>query len=375
MTNRYRALHKSVLATFYREHAGLMIVLLFIFFGLMSAESHVALAEYFVLHPAHLLIPAGFWCMAAGYLLHYNRGLTRRPYFSFVRLIIAMPPAQRTVSALLPIALQQLAPVLMYGWFLMFFALRLDRWNAAALILPVQLFVVAAVTFGWMRAVVSTHERTTIGIRLRTKFRMRTPGWLFFARWFLQRHWLQYCLLLACALLAVAAVTYLYDFDSYDERFYGLGALAAAGLLLAVVFSFVIFEHEVFPMMRHLPMHPGRRWANAAAGLNIHFLPPVLALIRQKPEQLGWIQTLEITFFVLSLPVFIYSLLLVRPGRPEQALPDIFFVFLALFICILSGVPAGVLGVLLFVLSWLIYRKMYHRFEIIPPASSQPPAF
>jgi hypothetical protein len=112
-------LHHSIVAPFYRRHAGLFLFIFFLLFGLQpnfkqTLEFHYVIINGIASTPGFFLAASATWFVYALKIIHFLNGCIKNEAYNFLQHLNAVSPGKR-FAHLLVLQLQMLAPVLCYG--------------------------------------------------------------------------------------------------------------------------------------------------------------------------------------------------------------------------------------------------------------------
>ena len=121
----FSILQRILVREFYRANAGLFFLIIGLGAGFMRSDEHIALAEFFSASPMLMLIPVFIWTIYTFNVIKFNHDILKRKENEFIFHITLLPPSQKWIAIVVTL-IYQLLPAILYGIFLMVFAIKND---------------------------------------------------------------------------------------------------------------------------------------------------------------------------------------------------------------------------------------------------------
>jgi hypothetical protein len=366
----FSILQRVLVREFYRANAGLFFLVIGIGAGFMRSYEHVALAEFFSASPTLMLVPILVWTIYTLNVVKFNRDLLKRKENEFIFHITLLPSSQKWIS-LFTTLFYQILPAILYGIFLMAFALKNHFIDALFMIivsLPLLLFVG---TFALSHALHHPNQEKTVGIFTRyLNVSITKPFPFFFPEWIARREPLMLFGTKVFACLILLGVTQLYKTDVYDLRLLGLGIVIAFSAQVVLVYEVHRFDNFHFPLNRNLPIPFARRLLYFLSTLLILILPELGMIVKNFPVEFNNWNLVSTVLLSLSIPIFFYGLLYTKDRDQEKLMPFVFFFSISWILLVLFKIPLwGIAGINM-VIGLACLKKFYYSFEYVSKPES-----
>jgi len=157
--------------------------------------------------------------------------------------------------------------------------------------------------------------------------------------------------------------------DESDMRMFLL--FYSFGLMGHGVLIYKIRQMEEFGLSfyRGLPVSLSSRLIQYAALCLILFIPEIIIIVLMTPLHVDYAHSLLLIFFGWGILILLTSLLFVRLFKPFAYLKIVSFIYLMVFIAVLTGLTVP-FTVCLFLISVYIFYQHYYRFEMSDQGST-----
>jgi hypothetical protein len=274
-------LHRSIVAPFYRRHAGFFLFIFFLLFGLQpnfkqTLEFHYVIIDGIATSSVFFLTASAIWVVYALKIIHFLNGCIKNKAYNFLQHLNAVSPGKRFVQLLL-LQLQLLAPVLCYGFLVVIIAMinhHITGGFVTILTLAGFCVITTAITNFILRKIGSVAFRI-----LPFTLPFHFPGNLFsFLLKFIFNE--QFIMLL---LLKLATFSCLYFFARTDAQVFEDRMLWLLYLTSLVAHSILIYRNQHFietkmSFYRNLPVKPLTTLLSLLGVYCIVLLPEIWAL-------------------------------------------------------------------------------------------------
>ncbi|HWA35885.1 MAG TPA: hypothetical protein VG737_17200 [Cyclobacteriaceae bacterium] len=356
---------RAFTSEFYSQNAMFFLVVLGLAFGFMRDKEHKALAEFITALPICTLIPIGIWTFYASKIISFNIRTSHLEEMSFVFDLVLMPWRQRIVPLLL-VSMNQFAPAIAYGIFLILMGVKNQAWLPVAVLVGSLVAFVFVITIYLHRSIRHPQfEMKVSGLKSWLDNRSERNHTRIFSEWLVRSHPGMVFFTKAASGVLLFAVCQLYKYDTYDYRLLAMAALISFSSMIAMVYQYVLFESSHFDIMRNLPISISTRILQFILCMAAVSVPDVIVLGWFYPEYLSLARFVEIVVFGLSLLLAGYCFLLRKNIAFESLTTVLFFAGMMLFLLILMKVPLLVLSGAFFVYVAISYRRNFYGFEVI----------
>ncbi|HOX84218.1 MAG TPA: hypothetical protein PLJ60_03695 [Chryseolinea sp.] len=358
-------LQRILVREFYRANAGLFFLAIGISAGFMRSYEHVALAEFFSASPVLMLVPISVWTIYTINVMKFNRDVLKRKENEFIFHVTLLPPPQKWAGLFVTL-FYQLLPAILYGIFLMAFAIRNDFMDTILMIIASLLLLVIVGAFALSHAL--HHSNQEKKVSLLSKFinlSFTKPFPLFFPEWIARREPLMLFGTKIFSSLILLGVTQLYKTDIYDLRLLGLGIVIAFSAQVVLVWEVQRFDNFYFPLNRNLPIPFSKRLLYFVCTLLILIIPELGMIIKNFPAEFNNLNMILSILFALSIPVFFYGWLYTKDRDQEKLMPFLFFFSISWILLILFKIPLWAIASINLNVGLACLKKFYYSFEYI----------
>jgi hypothetical protein len=364
----HTVLVKSLVKTFYRQHAGLFVFLFIVMFGAVGRVDNAGLLDYHLSlvramlgNPFLFLIILFLWFLYAQKSVQYIVSTLRRPDFSFLHML-SLLGRKRLFRLMLWIQFLLFIPIIIY-LLIIFIAGFYSHMYLPCLAATVYLFVIWIITARWYLFVIQNPGISSSIPRMVVLFKgMRMPFWGLFLRYIVRNKKLLFSgiKLYSCCILYLMVINQTkveYDL-SMITLFFSLGILGH-GLLIHQLRD---FEETRLTFYRSLPVTMLHRFAQYTILYIVLLLPEIITIILLTPKYLHVKDAVIFFLLAYSVLLFLNSLLFIEFYPMKDYLKITFCIFFVLFLSVLT-VTLPLLCLVFFLSSAGIFFWRYYRFE------------
>jgi hypothetical protein len=350
---------------FYLANTGFFLLVIALAGGFMRSHDHLALAEFFISSPHVLMIPVAIWVLYTLKVMAFNFERLNQNENEFIFCLMLLPVFKKWRLAVGVVAFQ-LLPVFIYGLFLCLIATKYGmlRSTLTIIISCMVLISTGAYHFIWW----SHHpndEKKILSLSRILNFRFTKPFTLFFFEWLIRNESLMLVGTKIFSGLIIIGVTELFKTDTYDLRLLSFGILVSGAANATIILLLHRFENLHLHWVKGLPISLPRRMCLSLVSIGIVFLPEVIFLIKNFPENRGLHDYIIFTFFLFSIPTLCYGLLYVKDRNQEEIMPIVFYCVIGWFVLILFDVPVLLLGITNVLAGLFLWKKFFYSFEYV----------
>ncbi len=359
----FSILQRVLVREFYRANAGLFFLVIGIGAGFMRSYEHIALAEFFTASPMLMLVPILVWTIYTFNVMKFNRDILKRKENEFIFYITLLPPSQKWIG-LFTTLFYQLLPAILYGVFLMAFAVKNNFMDTLLMIILSLLLLLFIGALALSHALHNPNQEKRIGVF--TKFlnvSITKPYPLFFPEWIAKREPLMLFGTKIFGSLILLGITQLYKTDVYDLRLLGLGIAIAFPVQVVLVWEIHRFDNFHFPLNRNLPIPFTLHLLYFLCTLLILTIPELGMIIKNFPIEFNSWDLISSILFALSIPVFFYGLLYTKDRDQEKLMPLVFIFSIGWILLILFKVPLWAIASMNLITGLACLKKFYYSFE------------
>ncbi len=353
---------KTLIAPFYRHHAGFLLAIGWVAFGFMDSAAHMALmqaalgANGFNMNKPGAAA-AGPWLLLAGYgllwvgytakLTGFLRQQLTLPQHRFLQLLQCLPRPNRLVFWTILIVVG-LLPVLLYAGWMAQVGFAMHRF-ASILAIGLWLIVLTGTAVCSVDYQLLRPGRIVVGSGRWLAGRWAMPYVLFYPAYLLRQVPISSGLTKAGAGLLLTGIYRLYLTDDYDQRLLLIGTVLAIAIHVGLVWQLDSFEQLYLRLLPGLPLSRWQRFRNYALIYGLLWLPELFITEWNRPADIsaGYVGLLWL--FGWGSLLLVHRLTYAKNVSSETLLSWIIGSIIVLTLAIMFGVPAWLLALL----AWL----------------------
>ena len=149
----------------------------------------------------------------------------------------------------------------------------------------------------------------------------------------------------------------------YPITWLEIGALVVFSVNIPLLVHLQEFHKKYSSLMNNLPIRPFTHWARTSLLILVLVGSENLIFVYSWPSYHSYVHLIALVFFSFALNLALYTVLMVRPYDQDKFLRQYFWLFIVLFISILSGIPISILGACGLLISITLYC-LYYRLMI-----------
>ena len=349
-----KVLVNTLVKQFYQSNAGFFLVTLGLFFGFLKVPQHMDIAGVLATNPIYYLVPLVLWSLYAVKTLNFVISLKRSKAHLFVTDLVLLEAMKRK-PLIIYIQTLLLAPALVYSLLLLFMAVKLNEIQSALFVVAGNLIILlisAHILHHWL--VRPLDSGTTRKRQFWTSWLPKNFSTLFLHHLFNK----QPIGLLSTKVFSIAVVigaSTIFQSSEGDLRILTLGMLMTSAINSPLTFRQTEFEFKSQCIFANLPI---ARWKKAFwtfMGFWFLILPEMVVLIGNNLGLVEPIHFFELTFMLVSLLLFYYTISVTRRMVMDQFVKYPFFLTAMLFFVILGYVNSLLISTAMMILSLGIY--------------------
>jgi hypothetical protein len=333
----------STVSAFFRQRAGMFLVLLGVLFGFLSANEHHAFAVFFLTGTYGMLSVFVIWLIYSLLCVQFLVNTWKLPEYTFIfhaRTWSASVRAQRFVVQ----SMGFLQPILYYGVYLLVVAIQdklLARlWPIIPFYIVLMLMLTLAAEWRIRKPVlyVPVKSKGMIKWAFRWLALPRPASWLYWSmEWLVRERGITLLVGKTGAMLVAAGTMLYYSTGEYDIRMPAVGMSLAYLLNLGLSFELYQWEGEIWLWGRSLPVPVWVRWGRVVMAHLILIVPETLVVLRS--GALGFAEVAQLYCLGLTILIVSHLYFYKRSGLPENAMQAFLFGFIGLTLLVLYKIP------------------------------------
>ena len=348
----------STVREFYRQRAGLFLMVVFILFGFLSSREHYAFAVFFLKDDWGMIALMVAWIAYTLLCVQFLAHQLTQPEYVILQNAFLWPVGKRVIR-LLAMALGLILPLILYGIYVFTIArqenLTGNTWPILPYWLLMSVCLMSVAEWRLRNPDISKAAKTT----LRLPFR-RPANYVFWTiEWLLRER--GFTLLLSKVgvfLFMIAALVY-DSTGTYDLRLPAVGFTLAYLLNAGLSYELYLWENEVWLWGKSLPFGAITRFGRVAILHAILLLPETFLAISYG-TRLEWYELAQLYILGLSTLLLYHVSLYRAPKLLEETLQPVAIGFIILTFAILYKIPIALLALILLIFAFAGWRRWYN---------------
>jgi len=280
MKNTHNLLLKTLVRTFYMQHAGLLLFVFYIFFGVVNGGEllyyHLSMVRAVLDSRMLLLIVVAIWLLYAGKAFFFFRSQLMKEEMNFLFLLENFSDWKKRKELLIVQVLVML-PVLFYGIFIFGVAWQEGK-SIQAIIVLYFLVLLTTVPVYLVELILNRTQRKLEWLKWRWRFTERME--FVYVRYIFSNLNFGLAISKIISLVLMFGLLTGFGIDQYDVRLPLLGMLVAAATHSMIVFNVFQFEVHDLEFVKQVPVSFFKRVLPLACTYLFLLLPELILLLR-----------------------------------------------------------------------------------------------
>ncbi len=349
-------LHDCIVTEFYKQRIGFFVVSAAFAFGILSGREHVNIAQTALTNLPFLGLICSLWTGYTLMVIQWIRHHLSLPEYRFLYALRTIRSGQR-MRYFLYTTLQLLAPVLLYGLFIVCIAFQKNILMPVIILVSVIALLIMStlLLLEWLirhPAIRSQSvRRKTLNLKRPVSFSYWTLEWL------LRERTLTLLITKTASAVLIAGVILYYQTGEYDLRLPALGLTLATLLNTGLSAELFSWQNHTWLWLRSLPVSPQKQIIRI---LTIHFtilLPEIVITWRYGWGSLQWWEMIQLNLFCLTLILLVHSLFYLLNQTLEEMVRLLFWLFIGLTFIIMYKTSISVVAAIMLVVAGINYKK------------------
>lgn len=358
-----KTLIRSLVRTFYEANMGFFLVVLYLAFGVMRSNEHIAIATS-IASSLHLtLLTLLLWSIY--YLKSYGFifKILNKKSFLFLRHL-AIQPKVKQFSRLFIINLLIGFPAWAYAGFISIFNFKYGTILNFSLMIGLLAVINAAITLRIITLLKQPIKEAYSGLLnkyVSKHFSITYPLW--YIRHVFSHEPLLLFLSKAGSLMLLIGSYYLFETDVYDWRLLAVGVLFSFMLNSMLIYNYDEFNRTNY-WVANLPLKHSKIISSSFITTTILFIPEIIFILFRHSKIISFSEGLGLLTFSLSMAYFLKSSMLLKPIRKENYGKRIFYLMIIMIFLIMYSIPLILLNLAL-IGSGIFIMSHYYKLIII----------
>lgn len=358
-----RVLIKSLVAPFFKSHAGLLFFVFFIMFGIIESTQiklyHESLIYGTLTSSIFLIVVLIVWLLYSAKSLHFTLKTLNEASYSFSHSIAALPTHQ-SFWYFFTLIFLTFVPVFVYTLAIYFIGIRNNFYNAVAIIFAFQLALWLISAWILNHAARTRHRPPTITLpSLALPFQQTLLG-MYMAYLFKEEK-------PAILLSKVFSITLIYLVKETLEMGDDFRILAITWLFAILSHTFLVqkikvFQDQYLRWTRYLPLSRNKIYLIYLQLYAILMVPEMLLLTGSVGKGLNLLQLVLLPLLSSGFLISVHSYLYKSNRDPDRFVTYLFWLFISCFMLVLSKL-VWLLVIVLVISSFTLSWKRYYKYE------------
>lgn len=357
-----KVLVRTLVKPFYQANAGFFLITVGLLFGFLKTPQHIDIATALAYSPLYYFIPFGLFTLYSIKTLQFCFTAQRLKTNQFLGWLVLLKPKSR-VPLIISIQTQLMAPALAYSTLLLGTALQHQLWMSATIVVSGNLLLIlTSAHFLHKRLITPVDPNLISGFRLWTN-KLPKPFSMLFVHQLFTR---QAVLLLGTKVISIGVIVgavLIFQMEGTDYRLLTLGMLLSSGINAAFSFHYQRFEQTGMSVFKNLPISTNRWFGQFTLSYLVLMIPEAVVFLGNTITDAPLLLLIGSTLLPVGLLSFYQSVLYRKSVSMDHFIKYPFFTTATLFFVILGYVPAYTLVLGLLLISYLIFKLYYRRFQ------------
>lgn len=351
-----KVLVRVLVKEFYQANAGFFLIMTGLLFGFLKTPQHIDIASFLASNPIYYLIPLVLWSLYALKTFLFAYRIKKLPANSFITdFVLLSPIARKITTAYLQLLL--LAPTVAYSMLLGAVAYKINAIESLVmLVLGNLVILLISAHFLHNRLIQPVDAKASNKFVSWTQNLPKHLNTLFIHHLFNR----QPIPLLFTKLLSIGIIigaSLLYRSSVNDLRFLTLGVLLATGINSTLSFKYFEFEAKNLRIFRNLPISIASKFMTITTTYALLMIPELLVLLGNNYNDASPLHLGKTMLMFLSLSIFYHSIVQLKNMDMDHFVRYPFLLTATLFFVILGNVQPLTIGLVLIMISYIIFRK------------------
>lgn len=353
-----KLLNKTLVLTFYQQHAGLFLVVLYLLFGAVEGSQIVSYQKALLLavasSPSLLFIVFGFWLLYVVKCIHFMHKKQAQENYGFLQLLNTLSKKRQQQLWAYVYALC-FAPILIYTVLIVLMSISSGYLFSAIstlIFVPTLVFTSAVYTY---HQVNHQYKLSKTFLKL-PNFKLPKPYWLWSLYHFLTEQKINLIVTKVMSFLFFKAILWAFTDVGHDIKVYLTAMFAVILSHSVLLFNMVKFEASHLSFMISLPIRQSTRIKHQIITLLILIIPEILLY--------SWLTGFDLIFvlraliFSLGSLLFLKALVIFLKADMESYMKWLLFYFFITMLAILGNYDVVLSGIsVLLAFSYLILNR------------------
>ncbi len=349
---------RSLVRIYYEANIGFFLIVLYLSFGVLQANEHIALATSIATSLPLTLLTLLLW--GVYYLKSFGfiyKTLNTNQY-KFIRELIKHSKSKQFIW-LFAVHFVIGLPAWLYGGFISTFNFQIGAYINLVLMLGFLLMVNTAIVVATILLLKKPRRETQPG--LWTKLIAKKISFPYYI-WYIKHLFLHEPMLVflskSGSLIVLLGSYYLFKTDVYDWRLLAVGTLFSFSLNSMLIYNYYEFNLKN-SWIFNLPRTQSQILLYTLLSIFIIFIPEMVLILIKQPTSLTIIDSVGLVIFNIALAYSLLNSLLLNPLAKDSYGKRIFYFLIALLFSIMYGIPLLITSLILVGFGIWVMSKYY----------------
>ncbi len=363
MRSIFYILNITVIKEYYRQNAVFIFSVMLFSFGFLRAIEHITIIKMALKLPSLLALTFIVWALHACKIYLFIERMLNSKQNEFLYNLTLFTPLKRFFAVgLMQFSLMQLT--ILYSVWMIKIGIEEKNFGAILAIIACNLLLILAGIAIFEYRIERPNAKLASAKPIQNFLaKFQTPNYLFFVRYlFVKQPILMLTTKLFCCFILIG-VCNLYPTDDYDERLLALGGLFAGIGHTVFCQQYLIFESQYLSFFRNLPLTYFQRFLSFFFAFSLLFVPEIVVLLRNLPDEVSYFFALQLIIFILSLIFLNHYLQYNNHISVDTFSKGIFGAGILFLLLIMFKIPVILMATINFSLAFFVFQKYYYKYE------------
>ena len=353
-----RVLIRSFVRVFYETNIGFFLIVMYLAFGVMGGNEHIALATSIATSLPLTLLTLLLWSVYFLKVFGFIYKTINQNEYKFIRQI-SLHSINTQFIWLFSLVFLMGMPAWAYAFFIANFNFSHHTYWLFILMIGFLIVINTLIVVVTIQRLKQPMRESKVGLwHTYISKKIRLPYSLWYIRHLFVHEPLLAFFTKASSLFVLSISFYLFETDMYDWRLLAIGALFAFITNSMLIYNYYEFNSKNYWIF-NLPRTQTSIISNSLLTTSFLFVPEVIIFLVQMPSIITLPNQSGLLLMEICLAYFLLSTLLIKPIIKDLYGKRVFFLFVAMVLIIMYSTPLYIINLILITLGIWITSNFY----------------
>lgn len=356
--SQLKVLVRSLVRTYYEANIGFFLIVMYLAFGVMRANEHIALAGSISTSLLLTLLTLLLWCVYFLKIFGFIYKTINLGSYKFIRQL-ALQSFHYQFSRFFTITFSMAMPAWFYAFFISSFNFTYKTYWLFVLMIGFLIMLNTILTLILIQLLKKPIREVNLGFWYKhISKKIILPSSFWYIRYLFVHEPLFTFLTKAASIFLLSVSFYLFETDVYDWRLLAIGSLFSFIVNSMLIYNFYEFNVKNYWIF-NLPRTQTNIIFNSLITTSILFIPEVTILLVRMPLSVELINKVGLILYLICLAYFVLSTLLLKPITKDQYGKRVFILLVIMIFIIMYSTPLYIVNLILIALGVWIKSNFY----------------